>query len=220
MSVSAVIFDLDGTLLDTLADLAETTNVVLAGFGFPSFPHEDYRFLVGDGVRVLFQRAIPAGVLELPDSEKVLDKCVEAFNIEYATRWDRTSGLYPGIAEMLDGLSSRRIPMGILSNKPQAFTEQCVRKLLSGWHFSPIFGQREGVPRKPDPAGVTEILQHWDLTPAQCLYVGDTNTDMQTGRSAGCVTIGVTWGFRPRSELLDSGAQHIMDHPSELLNFM
>jgi phosphoglycolate phosphatase len=220
MNVSAVIFDLDGTLLDTLADLAETTNAVLTGFGFPSFPLEDYKFLVGDGVRVLFQRAIPAESLDSPDSEKVLDKCVEAFNVEYATRWDRTSGLYPGIAEMLDELTLRRIPMGILSNKPQAFTEHCVRKLLGDWSFFPVFGQREGVPRKPDPAGVAETLQHWNLAPTQCLYVGDTNTDMQTGRSAGCVTIGVTWGFRPQSELLDAGAHYIIERPSELLKFM
>lgn len=218
---SAVIFDLDGTLLDTLKDLAETTNEVLAKFGCPAHAIGEYRFLVGDGVRVLMERAVPQNRQgESIGSKSLLDACVDQFHVEYAQRWSRQSGPYAGIAELLDSLTDRQIRLGILSNKPQAFTVQCVETLLAGWQFSVVRGQREGVPKKPDPIGVIETLAQWNLQPQQCLYVGDTNTDMQTGRRAGCITIGVTWGFRPRRELEEAGANHIIDHPHQLLDFV
>lgn len=218
---TAIIFDLDGTLLDTLTDLAETTNAVLAKFDLPSHSIDAYRFLVGDGVRVLMERAIPANRHgDSVGSDNLVDACVEEFHQEYAGRWARQSGPYPGIAELLDSLTERGFPLGVLSNKPQAFTVQCVETLLANWKFSSVLGQRDGISKKPDPIGVTEMLQTWNLPPQQCLYVGDTNTDMQTGRNAGCITIGVTWGFRPRKELEQAGADHIIDQPQQLLDYL
>lgn len=221
MKGSAVIFDLDGTLLDTLVDLAETTNLVLEQHHYPTHPIDDYRFLVGDGVRVLFERALPDEIEGVGAARDVaLDQCVEAFHREYANRWNQKSSTYAGVPELLDSLSKRNVPMGVLSNKPHAFTLQCVETLLGNWNFSMVLGQRDGVPRKPDPAGVYEMLAAWKLPAEQCLYVGDTNTDMRTGTAAGCITIGVTWGFRPREELLGAGANRIIDTPSELLELL
>jgi phosphoglycolate phosphatase len=215
MNRANVIFDLDGTLLDTLVDLAETSNEVLAAHQLPQHAIDDYRFLVGDGVRVLFHRAVPA---DRAADDQLIQTCVDSFQQMYQHRWDRSSHPYPGIPALLDTLIQRGIRMGVLSNKPQPFTELCVRKLLADWSFDAVFGQREGIPRKPDPAGVREILGAWGATPEQCVYVGDTNTDMQTGKAAGCFTVGVTWGFRPRQELQSAGADHLIDKPAELLS--
>ena len=221
MTGSAVIFDLDGTLLDTLQDLADTTNSVLEKHDCPQHSVDQYRFLVGDGVNVLFQRALPADhAQKIWAGKPLLDSCVAMFHEEYADRWHRTSGPYEGIPELLNKLTAAGIPLGVLSNKPHPFTVQCVEQLLGSWQFSAVFGQRQNVPRKPDPAGVHEILRQWNLPASDCLYVGDTNTDMQTGRASGCITIGVTWGFRQREELQTAGAQYIIDSPEELLDFV
>jgi phosphoglycolate phosphatase len=208
-----VIFDLDGTLLDTLRDIAAAANQVLLELKFPEHSVEKYRFLVGDGVRVLFQRALPDGM----GTERVVDRCVELFERHYAETWDRTSVPYDGIKSLLEALERRRVPMAVLSNKPHAFTLQCVLRFFTSGQFDPVFGQRPNVARKPDPAGVDEICRHWGIPAGKVFYLGDTNTDMWTACAAGCVAVGVTWGFRQASELEASGARFLIDEPAELL---
>lgn len=214
MKPNAVIFDLDGTLLDTLSDIAEASNRSLAEFGFPVHPLQQYRKLVGDGVFILFRRALPAGVAEDP---VVVDQCVVAFHRHYDQLWNATSRPYSGIPELLDELSARGLRMGVLSNKPHEFTVECVRYFFPKIPFGAVLGHRADVPRKPDPAGVEEILQTLGATADECLYLGDTNTDMQTAHNSGCTAVGVSWGFRSVEELIAHGAAHLLDCPEQLL---
>ena len=212
----AIIFDLDGTLLDTLEDLADAMNAVLDRESFPRHPVDAYRYFVGDGVEMLVRRA-----LGQEDAEAALvGRCMEAMEEEYARRWDARTRPYPGIPELLNALEERAFPKAIFSNKPDPFTQLTVERLLAGWRFAPVRGARPDFPRKPDPAGALAIATHWRIDPAEILYLGDTNTDMQTARTANMFAVGATWGFRPRAELEASGARHIVDHPLELLELL
>ena len=213
---SGVIFDLDGTLLDTLRDIAAAANQVLLELRYPEHSLDAYRYLVGDGVRVLFQRALPDGV----GTGQVVDRCVELFERHYAETWDRSSAPYAGIESLLELLERRGIPMAVLSNKPHAFTLQCVSRFFAPGRFDPVLGQRPHVARKPDPAGVDEICRQWGIPAGRVFYLGDTNTDMWTACAAGCVAVGVTWGFRLASELEASGARFLIDEPVELLQLL
>ena len=213
MSYAAVVFDLDGTLLDSLADIAHAANEVLAGLALPTHPLDRYRYLVGDGVAMLFERALP----EERREAALIERCVAGFRTTYATQWNRLSRPYEGIAEMLDGLVARRCRLAVLSNKPQEFTEQCVAEFFSAWPMQPVFGQRAGTPRKPDPAGAIEIAAAWGLPARECLYLGDTSVDMQTARNAGMFAVGALWGFRPREELEAHGAEALVAHPRDVL---
>lgn len=216
MSYSAVVFDLDGTLLDSLADIAHAANEVLVELGMPPHELDAYRYLVGEGVKVLFERAVPAEKRE----PAWIDRCVAGFRRTYERHWNQRSRPYEGIAELLDGLVQRGKRLAVLSNKPQEFTERCVREFFAAWPFDLVLGQREGIPRKPDPAGAIEIARRWNLAPAACLYLGDTSIDMQTAVRAGMHAVGVLWGFRPRQELEEHGAAAIVAHPREVLTLV
>jgi phosphoglycolate phosphatase len=213
MRYRAVIFDLDGTLLDTLDDLATAANSVLAAMDMPVHPVDAYRYFVGDGVRTLMERVLPESA-RLP--EKV-DQAVDAFQTEYAKNWHDRTIPYPGVVEMLDWLTAEGIKLSILSNKPDAFTKLCVQRLLPQWVFNPLLGQRPGIPKKPDPAAALEIAHLLGVRPSEVLYVGDTATDMQTACSAGMDSVGVLWGFRTVAELQAAGARHVITHPDKLL---
>jgi phosphoglycolate phosphatase len=212
----AVIFDLDGTLLDTLEDLAVTANEVLRRMGATEHPLEAYKTLVGDGVAVLFQRAWPATVGE----PALLQSAVDAFQEIYASQWNKRSKPYDGIESLLSCLVDRQLPLAVLSNKPDRFTRQCVDHFLGKFPFSSVHGQKAGVPRKPDPAGVFVIARELSLRTEEIAYVGDTNTDMETAVSAGCCAIGVSWGFRAVEELQRCGAQKIVHTPGELAELL
>ena len=216
LAFSAVVFDLDGTLLDTLQDIGTAANDVLESMGRPVHPLKDYRYLVGDGVAVLFQRALP----ETIESSELAQRCIEGFRLRYAERWNETSGPYAGIPELLTELEHWAIPKTVLSNKPHAFTLQCVEEFLGSWNWASIVGQSERVPPKPNPLGLVAMMARLGLSPERVLYVGDTNTDMRTAVAGGCYPLGVTWGFRDRQELLDSGARQIVEHPSEILEII
>lgn len=214
MKYTAVIFDLDGTLLDTLDDIAEATNRVLQSLGYPSHPSDDYRYFVGAGVRALFGRALPAATI----SDELMERCMQRFAIEYGAHWNVHTQPYEGIAKLLDALTQRGLKLAVLSNKPDAFTRLCVSQYLDNWRFEPVLGQREGVPRKPDPTAVVEILNQWGLQPQRCLYVGDTGIDMQAAVAADVFPVGVLWGFRPEEELAANGAQLLIRRPMDLLD--
>ena len=216
MNYRAVIFDLDGTLLDSLEDLADSMNSVLARQSFPVHAVEKYRYFVGDGIAELVRRVLP---------ENQRDAAMVAENIrwmsaEYEQRWDKKTKPYPGIAELLDTLTGAGLNLAVLSNKPDAFTKIMVPALLPGWQFEPILGARPGVPVKPDPQAALEIAAQLALSPTEILYLGDTATDMLTANAAGMLAVGVAWGFRTVEELQQNGAQQIIHKPTELLQLL
>ncbi|MEK6248800.1 MAG: HAD-IA family hydrolase, partial [Planctomycetales bacterium] len=177
---AAVIFDLDGTLLHTLPDLAAATNEVLTDIGQPTHPLEAFKTLVGSGVVKLFQRALP----DEHCNEHLVADCVRRFQETYMRNWNVRTKCFSGIPELLDELVQRGLKLAVLSNKPHDFTLKCIAEFLGKYAFDPVLGQRESVPRKPDPAAAFEITSYLNITPAQTLYVGDTAVDMQTARRA------------------------------------
>lgn len=216
----AVIFDLDGTLLDTLTDLADSMNAVLEELGYPAHPADSYRTFVGDGVVNLVKRALPEGWQERAHAEPgFIDQCTASMRAQYELRWASRTAPYPGIPELLRDLAARGVSLAVLSNKPHEFTERMVKHFFPGLSFGAVLGAREGLPRKPDPAGVREVLRALALDEAATLYVGDSSTDMDTARAAGLTSVGVLWGFRTKEELLEHGAHHLVERPRELLRF-
>ncbi len=215
MPFQAVIFDLDGTLLDTLADIADAMNAALERLGFPAHETAEYRYLTGDGIRALAERSLPGAVRE----EATVAKCIQEFRREYADRWGAKTRPYSGIPELLAGLSRRRIRMSVLSNKLDRYTHLAVRDFLPSTEFAFVIGARPDLPPKPDPSGAILIAGRLDIEPAQFLYLGDTGVDMMTAVGAGMRPVGALWGFRDETELLDNGAKAILRHPSELLRF-
>lgn len=211
----AVLFDLDGTLLDTLEDLANAMNRVLEKWGLPFHDLEEYKLFVGDGVENLVRRALPQRMRD----PAVLSQGVAAMRHEYSKAWAVCTRPYPGVKELLDGLRARSIPMAVLSNKPDDFTKKMVSCLLGSWKFHPVLGERPGVPRKPDPAGALEIASSLKVQPQRFLYLGDTDTDMKTAVAAGMFPVGALWGFRSAKELLSAGARKVIAQPQELLEF-
>jgi len=210
MAHHAIVFDLDGTLLDTLDDLADSMNAVLAAAGHPTHPVVAYRQFVGDGVRTLVRRAIPDGV-------GGLDEGVEAMIAEYGRRWRDKTRPYPGVDVLLDGLTARDLPFAILSNKPDAFTRLTTEALLGRWQFAEVWGVRDTVPPKPDPTGALAMAAALGVEPGEILYLGDTNTDMRTAVAAGMDPIGAAWGFRDAAELRANGARVVVERPEDVL---
>lgn len=216
ISYKAVLFDLDGTLVDTIDDLADSMNSVLADMNLPTYTVAEYNFLVGDGIRVLAERVLPA---DRQDGATVA-RCVAGMRAAYEQRWANKSRPYDGIPELLDVLTKRGMTRVVLSNKPDDFTKKVVATLLPDWQFEQVVGVRPEGPIKPDPTGAFEIAQSLKISPDQILYLGDTNTDMKTAVAAGMYPVGVLWGFRPAEELTAAGAQTLIAHPMELFQFL
>ena len=154
------------------------------------------------------------------DDRALVARCVEGFRGTYGRGWNVETRPYDGIPELLDALVSRSLGLAVLSNKPDAFTRQCVDAYLPSWPFRAVFGDREGVPRKPDPAGALEAAGRLGVPPAAIVYVGDSSVDMTTARRAGMIPVGAAWGFRTEDELAPSGARKVIAHPLELLEFL
>lgn len=212
-TIKGIIFDLDGTLIDSLADIATAANSVLEKFGFQPHPIEAYKTFVGDGVNVLMERIVPGQ--EITDEFRM--KFLLAWKDAYSAQWKIQTRPYEGIPEVVAGLKKGRYKMGVLSNKPQEFTQACVAEFFPSNDMDPVWGLCEERPKKPDPKGALAMSASWGLDPVEILYVGDTNTDMQTAVNAGMWPLGVSWGFRPRTELESCGARAVIDHPSEML---
>jgi phosphoglycolate phosphatase len=213
MNYSAVLFDLDGTLLDTLDDLADSTNAALGQLGLPGHPAASFRYFVGDGVENLVRRALPADRAD----PATIARCAALVREEYGRRWADKTRPYEGIAELLSALAARGTPMAVLSNKPDEFTRLCVERLLGRWRFAVVIGARPDVPRKPDPGGALQIAAQLGLAPGQIAYLGDTNTDMRTAVAAGMFPVGALWGFRTADELTASGARVLIQKPLDLM---
>ena len=216
MNTELVIFDLDGTLLDTIGDLAVACNAVLAVRGLPQHSYEEYCRFVGNGIMRLVERALPEP-LRTPENVAL----VRADFVAYCTAHiDHHTKPYGGIPEVGAELAGRGVRMAVASNKFQAGTEKLIRLFFPDAAFAAVFGQRPGVPLKPDPAVVEEILARTGTPKERVLYVGDSGVDMQTAAAAGVRSAGVTWGVRDRTELVESRARHIVDRPEELLGLL
>jgi len=211
---SALLFDLDGTLVDSLPDIAASMNEVLKTRGLPTHPESAYRIFVGDGMLKLAERVLP----EARSPEHSANDLVGDMKEVYARRWRDSCKAYPGIDELLLRLESEGYLLGILSNKPEAFTVEMVQFLFGERNWSQIRGAREGVPVKPDPTSALDIAKTWQLEASRILYVGDTSTDMLTAKHAGFDSVGVTWGFRDRAELEAYGATYLADRAEDILH--
>lgn len=209
----AIIFDLDGTLLDTLEDLAGAMNKALAELGFAEYPAKCYRYFVGDGVETEARRALPK---EDQDDETVA-RCVAITKAEYGKCWAEKTACYDGVPELLSGLEDRDIPKAILSNKPDEFVQVMVDKLLAKWSFEIVVGLSDSVRKKPDPQSALQIAADLKIAPEKIVYLGDTDTDMQTAGSAGMYAAGALWGFRGAEELRANGANLLVAKPVDIL---
>jgi phosphoglycolate phosphatase len=213
MTCRAVVFDLDGTLLNTLEDIGESVNGALRECGFPGHPIDAYRYFVSNGIVALIRRALP----ETRRTDDVIEQCLNAYRTIHAQHWNVKTRLYEGVPDMLDALSRRDLKMAIVSNKSEEFVHQAVGFFLSRWKFERIIGGRPYAPLKPDPAGALEAAHYMGVSARECFYVGDTPVDIETARAAGMVAVGVLWGFRPRDELERAGAQILVQRPDELI---
>jgi phosphoglycolate phosphatase len=212
----AILFDLDGTLLDTLADIGDAANSVLRQFGFPLHALEAYKQFVGEGVAALFQRAVPPSQADA----ETIGRCASAFQAAYRDHWNVCTRPYEGIPELLDVLAGHELKTAVLSNKPHEFTKACIQHYFPTGKFEVVLGQREGVPRKPDPAGALEIAERLGIPASRFVYLGDSWIDMQTATRSGMHAIGAAWGFRSALELRQAGAREVIDRPGELLRFL
>ncbi|MBR4997003.1 MAG: HAD family hydrolase [Bacteroidaceae bacterium] len=212
MNKRLAIFDLDGTLLDTVADLANATNQALAQCGYPTHPTDAYYQFVGNGINKLFYRALPE---EARTEENVLR--IRSLFVPYYNEHNADdSRPYPGVSELLRELQAQGIQVAVASNKYQQATVKLVGHFFPDIRFAAVYGQREGVAIKPDPTIVADILNDTGISRADTIYIGDSGVDMQTARNAEVESIGVSWGFRSVEELIDNGAEHIVHRAEEI----
>lgn len=200
----AIIFDLDGTLVESLPGIAASLNRALAAHGLPGHSHAAVRSFIGDGARMLVRRAVPSASPEEPR-----ESMLRFFGSDYAVSWPSGTTVYPGILPLLGNLRARGIPLAVLSNKPHPFTVEIVDRLFPENTFAAVLGNREGLPHKPDPAGALEIAAALGVSPQECTLVGDSTMDLDTAINAGMKSIAVTWGYHDRDRL--SAADAIAD---------
>ena len=212
MNFKAVIFDLDGTLIDTLEDLADSVNQALVRLSLPTHPVDSFRLKVGDGAGTMIARSLP------PDRRDLLDTVLQMQQAYYAEHFSDKSRPYPGIIEMLGQLRTHGLLLAVLSNKPDHFTKLVVAQAFESSAFDHVAGHRDGTGLKPDPAGALTVAEQLSVSPDEAAFVGDTAVDMQTATAAGMFAVGVTWGFRDRDELTQNGSSAIIDHPTQLID--
>jgi phosphoglycolate phosphatase len=216
MHFKAVLFDMDGTLVNSVDDVADSMNLVLASNNLLIHPTSEYIQWIGDGMENLVISALPANYRD----DSFVKKCVAEMKTNYDKMWMNKTHLYAGIAELLSALREFKIKLAVLSNKPHRFTQIIADKLLAEWNFDVVMGLNEGIPRKPDPTSALEIANQMNLNPKHFLYVGDTATDIQTAINAGMYPVGVSWGYRSTNSLIESGAKEIIYTPNELLSLL
>ena len=213
----ACIFDLDGTLTDTVESLTYSVNATLQELGLGQITQEQCKAFVGYGARRLIEKALEATgddkLLQVEEAMKVYGRIFK----EYCTY---RVAPYDGIVEMLKSLQSMGIQLAVLSNKPHLQTLDVVKTFFGNEIFVCVMGQQEGIPRKPDPTAALMIAEKIGISKEECLYIGDSDTDMQTGNAAGMATVGVTWGFRTREVLREHDATHIIDRPQEIIRIV
>lgn len=214
MQYKACLFDLDGTLINSLADLAASMNHALETMNLITFPEERYRYFVGSGVRIMAEKTLAENNAKTQEN---VEKAVQLFNVHYAKHYSDRTKPYPGISELLCGLKADGIKTAVVSNKPDAFVKEIVRKVFGPSAFQAVLGQRAGIPIKPDPAGALEACRALGSAPGECVFLGDSSVDMQTAVNAGMTPVGALWGFRGREELAAAGAGFLLEKPQNLL---
>jgi len=215
MKFKAVIFDLDGTLVDSLHDLADSLNIVLKNYNFPTHSYENHQSFIGSGIRSLVERALPINHRD----EKQIDSCYHSMLEVYSDSCTNKTKPYDGIIALLDNLVSRNIKICVLSNKADEFTKKITHTLFPNY-FDPVLGLKIEAHKKPNPFGAVEISKTLGIKPEEIIYVGDTGIDMQTGTNANMFPVGVLWGFRPKDELIENGAKFILKNPLDLIEIL
>lgn len=214
--IKAVIFDLDGTLVNSLNDLAVSTNYSLKQHGFDTYPVEDYKYLIGDGMVKLIERAIPKDSLNDETFKSVFD----CFMAHYRENFLVKTVAYDGIKEALNTLSLMGLKLAVVSNKADDMAKRVVFSIFGEGVFDAVSGKREGYPTKPDPTLTLEIIGDLGVKPQECVFVGDSGMDTATAVNAGCYPLGVLWGFRSKAELLENGARSLANKPSEIIEII
>lgn len=214
MQYKAVIFDLDGTLVDSLADLSDSVNLMLESYGFPTHEIEQYRYFVGNGSKKLMERTLPR---DKAASAEFVEEALVKYKAIYKERLLEKTRPYNGVRELLAELKSRGIPLAVCTNKHNDAALTIVKILFAPGTFEEVLGDRPGFPKKPNPATPLEIASHLGVKPDEVAYLGDTSVDMETAVHAGFLPVGVLWGFRPEEELVKSGAKVLLKAPLELL---
>ncbi len=216
INCQAVIFDLDGTLLDTLDDIAKAANRVLKASGFAPHPRDAYRWFVGDGSKLLMTRALPQG----QRTPHQIDACLKAFIADYNQNWDQATRPYDGMLDLIAALEAQNIHMAVVTNKLHQFTGMMITRYFGSRPFDPVLGQRDGIPKKPDPQQALAAAHQMGIAPEGCIFLGDSAVDMETAQRAGMQAVGAAWGFRTVKELTDAGAGAVIDHPLALLELL
>ncbi len=213
MKFKGVIFDLDGTLVDSLEDIADSMNKVLLRYGFKTHDLQAYKYFIGNGIRNLVREALP----EPSRSDDLVSKCFDLMMEEYSNHCIDKTKPYPGVSELLDELTKNNIRLSVFSNKVDELTKRVVSTLLPNWKFEVVIGACTEIPRKPNPEGAFLISEKLRLPSSDLIYLGDTDVDMKTATSAKIYAVGALWGYRTAEELISSGAKSLITHPLDLI---
>ena len=216
MKFKGIIFDLDGTLVNSLGDIADSMNNVLQRYGFPSHELQAYKHFIGNGLKNLVREALPEGSRD----GKLIISCFDSMMEEYRNNCINKTRPYDGIIELLNELATREMKLAIFSNKVDDLTKKVVMTLLPLSNFEIVMGFSAEIPRKPNPLGAFLISQTLGIPPKELIYVGDTDVDMKTANSAGMFAVGALWGFRTKEELTSNGAKYLLNHPLELIQML
>lgn len=212
--IKGVVFDLDGTLANSIEDIADSMNIVLSEKDFPTHDYDTYKTFVGRGLKALVENALPESGID----EATLEACYNRMMSVYDENCVAKTCLYPGIAELLTELQKRNIKIAVFSNKANELTQKVAKALLADWQLEMVIGAGGDIPRKPNPKGAIMISTKMRIAPEEIMYVGDSGVDMQTAVNSGMYAAGVLWGFRGMEELLENGAEVLVENPMDLLN--
>ncbi|ALJ04244.1 HAD family hydrolase [Pseudalgibacter alginicilyticus] len=215
MKYKAVIFDLDGTLVNSIEDIADAMNIVLKSYSYPTHSYETYQIFVGSGIKSLVKKALPA--VHINDS--LINTVFNTMMSVYRNQCTNKTKPYPGIIDLLDVLKNKQLKISILSNKADEFTKKIASTLFPDY-FNPVLGLKFEAHKKPSPIVALQICKELQVKPDETLYVGDTSIDIQTALNANLLPVGVSWGFRDIKELRDTGAKHILNHPLDLIKVL
>ena len=215
MKFKGVIFDLDGTLVNSLEDIADAMNSVLQELNYPTHGYEDYQYFIGSGLRNLVSKSLPA----THNDEKHIDSCYHLMIEKYSENCTLKTEPYEGIIDLLDHLISHNIKLSVFSNKSDELTKEITTALFPNY-FNPIVGLTTESLKKPNPFKAIEISKNLGLKPEEIIFIGDSGIDMQTATNANMLAVGVLWGYRPKEELISNGAKHVLSNPLDLIQIL